>query len=287
MSLTAEETKTLEATNRAIEAGEDPFGDEEEIVAALPEDEGDPDDTTNTGGDDDGQATTEQQGDTTTQQAQQEEQAQATTRQFDAKVPDDYKAQRGTLLAEKSAAMKQLMDGEIDAEAYAAIETRVADQIEELTASRIRAETLMEANRQNTEAEQQKAINQLIARTKTQVDYAADAKARKQFDQSLAVIVGDPDNAGLSYQDLIQKSHQMVAALRGIVVSDKPSAQQPGQRKPDGEAPLTLRDLPVASVPNANGNMLDQIGRLKGQDYETAFAKLNPSQRRALLDEED
>lgn len=310
MSLTAEETKALEATNRALEAGEDPFGDDEDIVASLPEGEGDDTDPGNTTDDDDGDPDDKKtDGDPAADAAAREsaaaeaaalaeiangKQQEATqapaARPFDAKVPEDYKAQRNTLLSEKSAAMKQLMDGEIDADAYAAIETRVADQLEELTATRIRAETLIEANTQTAQQSQQAAINQLIARTKEQVDYAADAKARKQFDQSMAIIASDPDNAGMDYATLINETHKVVAAMRGIVAGDnKPGAStaKPGERKPDGEAPVTLRDLPSAAVSNSNGNMIDQIARLKGPEYEQAFAKLSPAQRRSLLDEDE
>jgi len=46
-----------------------------------------------------------------------------------------------------------------------------------------------------------------------------------------------------------------------------------------------LRNIPAASTPNANGNLLDEIGRLSGQAYQDAFAKLSPNQRKALLDE--
>jgi hypothetical protein len=74
----------------------------------------------------------------------------------------------------------------------------------------------------------------------------------------------------------------MVKAMRGIAVPqpNKPAAE----RKPAGEAPVTLRSLPSASTPNTGG-ILEQIGRLKGPAYEAAYAKLTPAQQAALLDE--
>jgi len=57
-------------------------------------------------------------------------------------------------------------------------------------------------------------------------------------------------------------------------------------RQPVEKAPVTLRGLPVASTPNSNGDVIEQMSRLSGQAYQDAFAKLSPQQRRSLVDEE-
>ena len=57
-------------------------------------------------------------------------------------------------------------------------------------------------------------------------------------------------------------------------------------RQPAEKAPVTLRGLPVASTPNSNGDVIEQMSRLSGQAYQDAFAKLSPQQRRSLVDEE-
>ncbi len=65
------------------------------------------------------------------------------------------------------------------------------------------------------------------------------------------------------------------------VASEKVPDRQPAEK-----APVTLRGLPVASTPNSNGDVIEQMSRLSGQAYQDAFAKLSPQQRRSLVDEE-
>ena len=74
---------------------------------------------------------------------------------YQTELPADYQAQRGVLLKEKALAMKKLIDGELDLEAFSVVESRVSNALEDLTAQRIRSETLSEANVQNQQAMQQ------------------------------------------------------------------------------------------------------------------------------------
>jgi hypothetical protein len=200
-------------------------------------------------------------------------------------MPSDYKVKRAELVKEKAGLMKRLMDGEMDADEFAENEARISDALEDMTAQRIRAETLQEANVQSQATYQQREIQRLIAKTKAEVDYATDAKAQKQFDMALGAVLGDTDNAGKDYADMLSEAHKVVLALRGITTKGQVVEQAVKSRIPEGKPPITLRNMPTASTPNANGNMLDQIGRLSGQAYQDAFAKLSPNQRKALLDE--
>ncbi len=271
---TPEDLKALEAIAAAEAAGQDPFGDDEPLTveaAAEPE-------------------AKQAAADATTTEAQQAEAdpapATASTEAaelptYKAEVPQDYKAQRAELLQAKAEAMKKLMDGEIDAETFAAEDMRVAEALEDLAAARIRAETLQEANAQSQQAYQARAIQRLIANAKSEVDYAADLNAQKQFDTSLQVLAAQPDNAGKDFADLIEDAHKMVKAMRGIAQAPK---QPAADRRPSGDVPVTLRSLPSASTPNTGG-VIEQIGRLKGPAYEAAYAKLTPAQQAALLDE--
>lgn len=283
---TPEDLKALEAIAAAEAAGQDPFGDDEplttEEAADEPASEAAPE----------AEAAAEPEAeqvaaDATTADAEQAEAKPAAASPeavelptYKAELPSDYKAQRAELMKAKADAMKQLMDGEIDADAYAAEDARVSEALEDLAAARIRAETLQEANAQSQQAYQARAIQRLIANAKSEVDYAADATAQKQFDTSLQVLAAQPDNAGKDFADLIEDAHKMVKAMRGIAPQAKPAAE----RKPAGDAPVTLRSLPSASTPNTGG-VIEQIARLKGPAYEAAYAKLTPAQQAALLDE--
>ena len=280
---TPEDLKALEAIAAAQAAGQDPFGDDEPLTVEADADEPAP------------EAAAEPEAkqaaaDAPTAEADQPEAdpapAAASTEAaelptYKAEVPQDYKAQRAQLLQAKAEAMKKLMDGEIDAEAFAAEDMRVAEALEDLAAARIRAETLQEANAQSQQAYQARAIQRLIANAKSEVDYAADLNAQKQFDTSLQVLAAQPDNAGKDFADLIEDAHKMVKAMRGIAQAPK---QPAADRRPSGDVPVTLRSLPSASTPNTGG-VIEQIGRLKGPAYEAAYAKLTPAQQAALLDE--
>lgn len=316
MSRTPEEQKTLDAIAAGQAAGEDVFGDNEELVRDEPTvDTGattDPDDeaeakTTTTAEEGEGTTTPADGAATTTEaldEAALQEIADATEREasadplgidpptrFNAEPPKDYKVQRDALTTEKATAMKQLMDGEIDAEQYAAIESGIADKLETLMAQRIRAETLQEANLQNDAAYTQRELRKLAKAVKAEVDYS-DPKAAKQFDLVLTAMQADPDNAGRDYGDLIQDVHKTVAAMRGVqtkkadtTTTTTTTSTEAPNRSAGATPPVTLRNLPAAATPNAGGGVLDQMGRLHGPEYEAAFSKLTPQQRAVLLDE--
>lgn len=338
MSRTPEEQKTLDATAAALAAGEDPFGDDEELVRVgadgkMPGESAEAAETPAAGTETEtevdagaakegeggepgaGMGEGESGGAAAANDEQQPGAGAAAAEELDAQVladiaqprseqpvlfnasmPEDYKGQRAKLLTEKAAAMKKLMDGEMEPEVYAAEDTRISDALDDLTAQRIRAETLQQANEQNQATYQTREINKLIARTKTEVDYAGDPTAPKQFDKAIALVMSDPDNAGRDFAELADVAHQMVAAMRGVKTkvpapppppppAAKTPAAAPPPRTPDGKAPVTLRDMPAASLSNTGGGAVEQMATLTGQAYEAAFAKLSPQQRRQLLDE--
>lgn len=286
---TAAEQQALDEIAAATARGEDVFGDDEDIVAAGPDDnENEPDSSIDAPATPDAgepvatDASAEPVADPEPEPEPKTESQQPTA--FKADMPADYKAQRTELLKAKADAMKKLMDGEMDAEEFATAESAIADKLEDLTAARIRAETLQEANVQNQAVYQQREIQKLIRNAKADVDYTKDPSAAKQFDTALAVISADPDNKGADYADLIADAHKMVLAMRGLKAAPAPATKHE-QRKPDGQAPVTLRSLPAAATSQTNGGVLEQLSRLKGPAYETAFNKLSPAQRAELLDE--
>lgn len=283
---TPEDLKALEAIAAAQAAGQDPFGDDEPLTVEADADEPAPEAAPEAAAEPeaeqaaaDAPAAEEEQAEANPSPAAASTEA-AELPTYKAEVPQDYKAQRAELMKAKAEAMKKLMDGEIDADTYAAEDARVSDALEDLAAARIRAETLQEANAQSQQAYQARTIQRLIANTKSEVDYAADATAQKQFDTSLQVLAAQPDNAGKDFADLIEDAHKMVKAMRGVQTPAKAPAPE---RKPAGDVPVTLRSLPSASTPNTGG-VIEQIGRLKGPAYEAAFDKLTPAQKAALLD---
>lgn len=281
---TPEEQKVLDELEKAKAAGGDPFGDEDDLDTVTDEAEVVDEDERET------PASPKKPDDDWAPQDEDTPLPEVAA-EYKAEVPQNYKDQRAELMKAKAEAMKKLMDGEIDAEAFAAEDARIADALEELTAQRIRAETLIEANQQAQAVQQQKALQRLIAQTRDQVDYMKDQKAQKQFDMAMRAIASDPDNAGRDYADLIQEAHRVVCALRGVPLTKGEQVARAVEtaaatRKPKDAPPVTLRNIPAASTPNANGDILEQMGRLSGPAYEEAFNRLTPAQRKALLDEE-
>lgn len=201
---------------------------------------------------------------------------------FQTSIPADYKAQRSALVTEKAALMQKLMEGELDAEAFAAEESRISDALEDLTAQRIRAETLQEANAQTQAAFQQREIQKLIASTKTEVDYATDTKAQRQFDMALQAVGQDPDNAGKDYAELLNQAHTVVMALRGVMRKDPEPAKAERPTRTAPQPPQTLAGLPTAASSGAK-SVERTLAELTGDDLERAFDSLGKVELQRLL----
>ena len=293
MSMTPEEQKTLAAIEAAKAAGQDPFGDDEplgqeddapaEAAVAVAEAQPDAGETPATGAQEEvtaTDATPPNPGKQAYQVAPSAAQDTEQPMQYQAEVPADYPAKRAELVKAKADAMRKLLNGEVDADEFAAEDARISGELEELSAARIRAETLQDANRQASVMYQQQALKRLVTKVKGDVDYAADESARKQFDTALKVLAADGD--GRDFAELIDEAHAIVSARRGIATAKAPQAT-PATRKPDGTPPVTLRGIPSASTPNT-GSVVDQLARLKGPAYEAAYARLTPAQKASLLD---
>ena len=274
--------------------GEDPFadkapGEQPATTDAAPGDEADAPEVP----DADDSAVTDEPAKATEPAAEagaQEQQAQADDEQGDApkptayvvSMPGDYKAQRTELLKAKADAMKALMDGEMDAEEFAAKESEISDKLEDLTAQRIRAETLQEANTQTQAVYQQREIQKLIRTAKSDgLDYTKDPAAAKQFDTALAVISADPDNKGADYAELISEAHQMVMSRRGLKAA-APAKTTEAPKRTGPQPPQTLSGLPTAASGNAK-SVERTLAELSGDDLERAFNSLPKAELDRLL----
>lgn len=200
--------------------------------------------------------------------------------QFNVQVPQDYKTARAALLAEKNEAFEKVMEGELDAKEYAAIEARVMDSLEDLSVQRIRAETLLEANAQTSAQAQQAVISALIVKAKDEVPYATDTKAQKQFDKALALEMDDPDNAGKPFAHLVSEAHKAVLAKRGV--QEKPAAQNKAPDRKAPEVPVTLGGLPNAGG-SGEKSVTQVLAGLSGPDFDKAFDALPKDQQQKYL----
>ena len=193
---------------------------------------------------------------------------------YRADMPTDLAAKRVELLAAKAEAMKQLMDGVIDAEKYADEESRISEELEGITLARARAETLAEVNRQTAEGYQATVINALVARTKTEIDYASDTDAQQTFDRALRLVASEPDAAGKDFAQIADEAHRMVMARRGVAPAAPSTAGRAAPDRTPPKPPITLGGLPTAAA-SGTKSVTEVVGRLAGDDLEKAFDALS------------
>ena len=201
---------------------------------------------------------------------------------YRADMPADLAAKRTELLAAKAEAMKQLMDGVIDAEKYADEELRISEELEGITLARARAETLAEVNRQTAEGYQGNVISALVARTKTEIDYASDTDAQKTFDLALRLVGSEPDAAGKDFAQLADEAHRMVMARRGVAPAAPSTTGRAAPDRTPPKPPITLGGLPTAAT-SGTKSISEVAGRLTGDDLEQAFDALPDADLKKLM----
>lgn len=201
---------------------------------------------------------------------------------YRADMPADLAAKRTELLAAKAEAMKQLMDGVIDAEKYADEEFRISEELEGITLARARAETLAEVNRQTAEVYQGNVISALVARTKAEIDYASDPDAQKTFDRALRLVGSEPDAAGKDFAQLADEAHRMVMARRVVAPAAPSTAGRAAPDRTPPKPPITLGGLPTAAT-SGTKSISEVAGRLTGDDLEQAFDALPDADLKKLM----
>lgn len=201
---------------------------------------------------------------------------------YRADMPADLAAKRTELLAAKAEAMKQLMDGVIDAEKYADEELRISEELEGITLARARAETLAEVNRQTAEGYQANVIRALVARTKTEIDYASDTDAQQTFDRALRLVGSEPDAAGKDFAQIADEAHRMVMARRGVAPAAPSTTDRAAPDRTPPKPPVTLGGLPTAAT-SGTKSISEVAGRLAGDDLEKAFDALSDADLKKLM----
>ncbi len=201
---------------------------------------------------------------------------------YRADMPPDLAAKRTELLAAKAEAMKQLMDGMIDAEKYVDEECRISEELEGITLARARAETLAEVNRQTAEVYQGNVISALVARTKTEIDYASDTDAQQTFDRALRLVGSEPDAAGKDFAQLADEAHRMVMARRVVAPAAPSTAGRAAPDRTPPKPPITLGGLPTAAA-SGTKSVAEVVGRLAGDDLEKAFDALSDADLKKLM----
>lgn len=215
--------------------------------------------------------------------------------------PADADEQRKTLRAEKATALQQLLDGEIDQEAYQEVESRVQDKLDDLA----RAAAVDMARSQMQQDAMMQEYGQHLGAARKELKAAGidlDGEAGAQFDRAIRLFAQDAIDRGLTdaagnmaaSRDALAEAQALMlrrfgkasapAAAPGAAPAAAPAA--PPVRKPaaaDRSAlPPTLAGVPAAADASV-GSEFAHLDGLEGTALEKALARMTPDQQERYL----
>ena len=208
--------------------------------------------------------------------------------QYSAEVPEDAAEQIKALKAEERAAFKQLMDGEIDADAYQAIRDRVETDTDDLKTKALTASIFNQANaqaaEQNARAEWNRSEAQAFASFKAEgLDYKGKPALLAAYNTNLKALGVDPKNENRDAAWFLTEAHRITKADLGIVTTQATNTNKPAPTARNGvdlsELPPTLRNVPVAATGSVNADEFAHMRNLEGLELERAHARLTNEQR--------
>lgn len=208
----------------------------------------------------------------------------------------DFDAVRKQLRADRRAVEEKWAGGELTDEQRIEQLDDLDNKIDTLLIESTRAATLREANEQqarNAEAERMAAENAAmqslatseaknLAAGKPGIDYAKDTVAQQQFDMMFAALSKAPENANDTPASLVAKANNAVRALRGLPVGAA-TAPTPTPAPTKREVPTTLSGLPNAGNAGLKDDVMEQVGRLQGEDLERWLASQTPATVERLM----
>lgn len=214
--------------------------------------------------------------------------------------PADADEQRTALRAEKATALQQLLDGEIDQEAYQEVESRVQDKLDDLAraAAVDMARTQMQQDAMFTEYHQHLGAAQKELKA---AGIDLDGEAGAQFDRAVRLFAQDAADRGLidtlgnmaASRDALAEAQALMLRRFGKSTAAAPAAAPaaaastaPPVRKPaaaDRSAlPPTLAGVPAAADASV-GNEFAHLDGLEGTALEKALARMTPDQQERYL----
>ena len=222
--------------------------------------------------------------------------------------PADADEQRTALRAEKATALQQLLDGEIDQEAYQEVESRVQDKLDDLA----RAAAVDMARNQMQQDAMMQEYGQHLGAARKELKAAGidlEGEAGAQFDRAIRLFAQDAIDRGLTdamgnmaaSRDALAEAQALMlrrfGKASGAAPAAAPAAAAPGAapaaapaapsaRKPaaaDRSAlPPTLAGVPAAADASV-GNEFAHLDGLEGTALEKALARMTPDQQERYL----
>jgi hypothetical protein len=188
------------------------------------------------------------------------------------------------LAAEKRAALKQMMDGTIDPDAYADLDEKNTLAREELR------------DQQAATAKWFTAVHdfQVKAAKETGVNYFTDAEKFQALDQWVKVLAAKGAPAGASETWFLEQAHKKVMVEFDIAPPTPKTAETGTKNVADGKkvAPKTVRTPNLSNIPptlgglpaaapatGGDGGEFAHLDKLSGIEYERAIARMTPDQR--------
>lgn len=200
----------------------------------------------------------------------------------------DYAAERLAIRTEKKELLTKWSDGGLSDEEYAAAVDLADEKLSTLVAEQTRAATLADINAQNARAAAQQVANAenaamqavaLASKSAGQIDYGTDTVACAQFDALHQAAKLDPANATLTAQQVAQKAHAAVLAIRGIAA---PAATaQTAKAKP--VIPQTLANLPAAAATPMGNDLANELMGMDPDEAEARWASMSAAKREQEL----
>lgn len=211
---------------------------------------------------------------------------------FTAEAPEDAAEKITALRAEKAAAFKKLMDGELEPEAYSAIEDKVLGQISEIERELTTAKVAADFTVQQAERAYRNTVSTVLdaAKKNEGIDYHApeNKHLHEALDRTVKWLANDPANADKPAQWFIEEAHSLVKSRFNLGKSATPQATQApaasGKQTNAGKAPNlsglppTVRNVPAAADSDDGGEFAHLSG-LTGMALERAVAKMSPEQQ--------
>lgn len=205
--------------------------------------------------------------------------------QYSAEVPADAADQIKALKVEEKAAFKQLMDGEIDPDAYSAIKDRVESAVDDLKTKALTASIFQQATAQSAEqaarTEWTRAESQAFNGFKAEgLDYKGKPSLLAAYNTNLKALGADPKNENRDAPWFLAEAHRLTKEDLGFKPAAPAKAATSTPNRVDArEIPPTLRSVPVAATGAVNADEFAHMRNLEGLALEKAHAKLSNEQR--------
>lgn len=194
--------------------------------------------------------------------------------------------------------LKQWTDGEIEQDDYDKQVTELHTQIDRVSDDIATARATHQQNELQVAAHQRQTLDAIKLRG---ADIGIDYNAKDTvdaFNSAMDLVASLPANAALSFAQLAEKAHAMVAAMNGVQAAPAPApaptpapTPTPTQQRPAPRTapplPKTLARVPAAEIPNQGSQAQDLgeaiFGGKNAAQQEEAWEKLTQAQKAALL----